>query len=306
MSSIAPLPQSSYAITILSGADKGVTYQLVAGQVSIGRNPDNTIVVSDDPKISRNHAVIVVGSHGAQISDVSGKNKVLVGSDEVTSRMLNPGDIIQLGETRFLFKNIAQLADAPKPESLGLNPSRRRNRPKSKMNFYILVGVIAVLFAWLLSSSVNKPAAVKLRTDSDAEMDINSNKEIVEAIQLANARDGRNSSQYKEAQPNFIKGFRDYRKGQYDRAIESFQACLSLFPSHPQCQRYLRLAEKKFHELLQYHMVLANKYKAQNQFAACKASYRNAMVMIKNPSDKIYIEAKSGHDACRALEGDRF
>jgi hypothetical protein len=53
-------------------------------------------------------------------------------------------------------------------------------------------------------------------------------------------------------------------------------------------------------------MVQANKYKSQNQFAACKSSFRNAMVMIQNPEDKAYLEAKTGFELCRELEGDHY
>ena len=68
----------------------------------------------------------------------------------------------------------------------------------------------------------------------------------------------------------------------------------------------MNLSQKKFDELIQYHMILANKYRAQNQFEACKASFRNAMVMIRNPNNKNYIEAKSGFDACDTLQGERY
>ncbi len=318
MNQLAHVQQPVYTLTVLSGVEKGVIYQLVAGRVTIGRGSENNIIIKDDPKISRNHAVIKVTASSVEISDVSDRNKILVGDEEVTSRALQPGDLFQLGNTKFQFKTLAQKAEldifstsnlgggiAATPKSSN-KTKRQSQNAQSKMNFYIIVGVVAILFAWLLNSNVTNKAPAKLRTADDAQLDIDANKKIVESINSDREKSGENSRQYNEAQTNFIKGFRDYRKGQYDRAIESFQACLSLFTTHPQCQRYLRLAEKKYHELIQYHMVLANKYRAQNQFAACRSSYRNAMVMIKNPADKIYIEAKSGYDACKALEGDRF
>lgn len=306
MRQLAQPQTSTFALIVLNGAEKGVTYRLSTGKITIGRGSDNTISITDDQKISRHHAVINVLTNGVEITDVSDRNKVIVGQETVTSRKLRSGDIIHLGNTKFQFKEIVQTNDLELvEESSNIKmPSRSKKQKSGKLTFYILILVVVAIFGWLLTSSKNQPASVKIRTDDDFQANIDSNKKIIATANLEKAR-MLNSSQF-EAQTNFIKGFRDYRKGQYDRAIESFQACLSLFSTHPQCQRYLRLAEKKFYELIQYHMVLANKYRAQNQFSACKASYRNAMLMIKNPSDKIYIEAKSGHDTCQALEEGRF
>jgi hypothetical protein len=53
-------------------------------------------------------------------------------------------------------------------------------------------------------------------------------------------------------------------------------------------------------------MVLGNKYRAQNQFSACMSAYRNVMVMVRNTTDKTYIEAKSGYETCELLSGERY
>jgi pSer/pThr/pTyr-binding forkhead associated (FHA) protein len=322
---LARSPQADYALTVLNGPDKGATYKLVAGRVTLGRGSDNDIVVKDDPKISRNHAIITVTPRGVEISDVSDRNKVILNGEEVTSRLIPPGAVIQLGETKFQFKILSQpsggasldviqgggISSAPYgSQSLGASPSPRRSSRRSqsggKTNFYILVAVIGILFAWLLSSNGPKNKAVDIRSDEDVASDISASRKVVEDAEAERQKLGLNSRQYEEAQPNFVKGFRDYRKGQYERAIESFQACLSLFPAHVQCQRYLSLTQKKFSELIQYHMVLANRYRAQNQYTACKSEYRNAMVMLRNPEDKTYVEAKAGFDACETLEGERY
>jgi pSer/pThr/pTyr-binding forkhead associated (FHA) protein len=307
---LAAVPQQGFAITVLNGAERGVTYQLMAGKISIGRNDDNNIIIKDDPKISRNHAVITVTSAGAEISDVSGRNKVLVGESEVKNQFLRPGDIIQLGATKFQFKVLSDSSDMQlmgRLSELTKKRSTRSYRSKSgKLNFYIIVGVIGLLFAWLLTSKISQKNEVAIRTEGDVSTTITANQKIIADVEAEKTRNKTNTQQYEDAQPNYIKGFRDFRKGQYDRAIESFNACLSLLPEHPQCRRYKLLAQKKNDELIQYQMVLANKYRSQNQFAACRSAYKNVMVMVKNPGDKKYTEAKSGYDTCKALEGERF
>jgi pSer/pThr/pTyr-binding forkhead associated (FHA) protein len=315
MRQLAHRSQPQFAITVLNGADKGAVYQLIDGRIRIGRGDENEIVIKDDPKISRNHAVIQITPQGARISDVSDRNVVIVDGEEVRNLSLSSGSVIQLGHTKFQFKSLTgqshlagvTVAPAPLGAVPGQMPPARSSRPSpKKTQFYIVVGVVALLFTWLLMPSGSKNKSVGLRTDEDIQGDIASHHQVVADIEAEKRRLGLDTRQFEEAQPNFIKGFRDYRKGQYERAIESFQACLSLFPNHPQCQRYLRLSQKKFSELVQYHMILANKYRSQNQYSACQASYRNAMVMLRNPTDRTYLEAKAGLEACQALEGERY
>jgi hypothetical protein len=103
-----------------------------------------------------------------------------------------------------------------------------------------------------------------------------------------------------------VRGFRDYRKGQYERSMVSFQACLALNPEHVLCNRYIRLSQRKFDELVQNQVVLGRKYRDQNQYQACRASFRNVMVMVKDANSKIYQEAKANYDACNAFVEGRY
>lgn len=300
MNSLAPTPQISYTICALSGPEKGAVYKLVAGRVTLGRGSNNDICIKDDSRMSRNHAVITIKNNKVEVSDVSDHNKILINGTETKSCEIEPGTIIQLGDTKFQLR-VGELTS--------ISPNLRfksRNTKASKLNFYILIGAVTVFFIWLFSSTVKQTEPTQIKDDRVFQTELDANRKIIEQTEVERKRSGVDTKQYEEAQPLYVKGFRDYRKGQYERAIESFQACLSLFPNHIQCQRSLRLSLKKFSELVQYHMILANKYRSQNQFAACMSSYRNVMVMMKNPNDKIYLEAKTGYDVCHALQGDRY
>lgn len=75
--------------------------------VRVGREPDNDIVL-DDRTVHRYHAAIhrPDGSHTV-VTDLSGSqgNGVLVNGSRVTSRALQAGDVIELGEQRLTFTN---------------------------------------------------------------------------------------------------------------------------------------------------------------------------------------------------------
>jgi pSer/pThr/pTyr-binding forkhead associated (FHA) protein len=325
MSNLAKTQMPEYTLTVMNGPTKGTQYKLSSGSITIGRSDDNHIVIRDDPKMSRNHAKIDVQNNLVEISNLNERNKIFVNDLEVNKVALNPDSNIVLGNTKFQLSYPRELANqtpknlAPQinrqvpmqhsaaPQPARSKPSgRSRNSQNSKLNFYIIIGVVAVLLIWLLSSNITKKKDVTLRTEDDIQQVITSNNKLLDEVESDRNRSGTNTQQFAEAQPNFVKGFRDYRKGQYERAIESFQACLSLFPNHIQCRTYLSKSQSKFSELVQYHMILAARYRAQNQYSSCKASYRNVLDMIKNPNDIKYQEAKSGFDACSVLEGVRY
>ena len=62
--------------------------------------------------------------------------------------------------------------------------------------------------------------------------DIEAAKKLREAAQMQRKNNLTPTFEIRQAQENYIKGFRDFKKGQYERALESFQACLALYPDH--------------------------------------------------------------------------
>jgi tetratricopeptide (TPR) repeat protein len=167
--------------------------------------------------------------------------------------------------------------------------------------------VIALVGGYLiLSDTKKKKEEFGLRTEQQMNADIESANKIKEARENENAKRLDTAPTARQAQENYVRGFRDYRKGQYERALESFQACLALDPSHVLCNRYLRLSQRKFNEMVQYYVLLGRKYRDQNQFASCRAAFRNVMVMVKDANNETYKLAKANYEACNAFIEGRF
>jgi two-component system, cell cycle response regulator len=94
------------------GKDIGRKYALDKVQCTIGRGPDNTIVVDMD-NVSRAHCKIFSGSGGHYIEDMGSTNGTFVNDVEISSRhKLGHSDLIKIGATIFKFidgDNIEQL-----------------------------------------------------------------------------------------------------------------------------------------------------------------------------------------------------
>jgi transcriptional regulator with PAS, ATPase and Fis domain/pSer/pThr/pTyr-binding forkhead associated (FHA) protein len=78
-------------------------YPLEEGITRIGRNPENTIVLSD-AMVSRQHAEIRFDGATVVIQDIGGKNPVRVNGEEVQVRTLVHGDRIAIGTYDLVFE----------------------------------------------------------------------------------------------------------------------------------------------------------------------------------------------------------
>ncbi len=323
-----------FNLTILSGKDKGVVYKLMASEITLGRGTDNDISFPDDPTCSRRHAKISLTPEGFRIEGLSDKNSIIVNGKQTSSAILLDGSNIELGNTTLKFNVVKNQVLAPphlaavpggglqhaahgdvarswnpqSPHPSPASPRRRGPKPKTITPIRMIIGIVAILglYLALADNPTVKKKMVELRTNESIAADIEAAKKLTESTMLEKRKGQTQTQAYKEAQGAYVRGFRDHQKGIYGRAMESFQACLSLAPDHVLCNRYLRLSQRRFNELTQYHMVLGRKYKDQNQFTACASAFSNVMVMIKDQNNKTYQEAKANYDACHIQVEGRF
>lgn len=331
-SPMAPVAQLEYRLIILSGPEQGATYKLVSPRVTIGRGTENDIVLSHDRKCSRHHAVIEYDRQQRtfKITTVSTKNSIKVEGQSTKQSILTGDTEITVGKTKIKFQVrqghalTAHPGAAPTPPKPQGDPvafgsktpqtkaKKRRRRSslksnKSSLRFWIIAGgaIVALVLALSGQEESSKEKAPGLRTEEQIKADIELAKRLKEKAEERNRSRTQNRT-LREAQSNYVSGFRDYEKGQYERAMQSFQACISLNPQHDLCQRYYKLSQLRFRELIHHHMILGTRYREQNQFRACAASFRNAMQMAKDRSSPVYKEAKANYQACTAFLEGRF
>jgi two-component system, cell cycle response regulator len=90
----------------MDGIHAGQVISIAKGELNIGRNPDNDVVV-DDSGVSRKHARIAMDDGNYVLSEVNARNGTLVQGNKVTTSILTDGDFIQLGpRTAFRFSMV--------------------------------------------------------------------------------------------------------------------------------------------------------------------------------------------------------
>jgi pSer/pThr/pTyr-binding forkhead associated (FHA) protein len=76
------------------------------GVMTIGRKPDNTVVLSQDTYVSGRHAEIVTDNTGTYIVDLNSTNGTVVNGEKLTPddrQLLLDGDEVRIGRTLYLF-----------------------------------------------------------------------------------------------------------------------------------------------------------------------------------------------------------
>jgi len=91
-------------LVIANGGFDGAEYPLEAEETLIGRNPTTDVTLLDE-NISREHALILFEAETDTytIEDLQSTNGTKVNGKGIRSHPLQPGDVIQIGHTRFEF-----------------------------------------------------------------------------------------------------------------------------------------------------------------------------------------------------------
>ena len=76
--------------------------ELTPGRFIIGRTPDNDLQI-DSKFISRHHAQIITTGSTSVLEDLNSTNGVYVRAKRVRRRMLNDGDVVQIGQHEIMY-----------------------------------------------------------------------------------------------------------------------------------------------------------------------------------------------------------
>ena len=80
----------------------GRVYEITAPVTSIGRSPENDIVL-EDLTVSRHHATIRLEDDGYYVHDSGSKNGTIVNGQTAVKRKIVDADRIQIGQSIFIF-----------------------------------------------------------------------------------------------------------------------------------------------------------------------------------------------------------
>lgn len=337
-----------YTVSVAKGVHSGQSFVFEKPVVTLGRGPENDIVLAEDPKVSRTHAEIRLQRGQLIVRNISQKNFILVNGERYEEKTLSEGvSTIHLGDTVLEIKieqtedssvedagktvkyNSPVLRPLPPQAQSPLKPQvqvqqhqmhtqtqappprqtfpRSQSQGGSRLRFYAIVAVVLGLGYWLISDQgAGKKPEVQLRTEGDVVRAIEESAQAVQELRKQQVTVGKDTLQYKAAQEHYIKGFRDYRQGQYARAMQSFQAALSFYPAHELARKYLLQSQRKFEAQIDFNMSQGRKYYQKQNYKMCQSSFASVMMMVKDSTRPKYKEAKQFYDECSFRQEGRF
>jgi len=100
-------PKARFLVLDGPGLEQGSAVEVVDSTV-VGRAPANGVPIDGDEFASAQHARIQAGSDGVWIEDLGSTNGTFVNGARVTSRrLLQPGDVVRIGETELQLEGTA-------------------------------------------------------------------------------------------------------------------------------------------------------------------------------------------------------
>lgn len=104
-----------FVLEVVKGAHAGTKLAFTKGAVTIGRGPENDVVLANDPRVSRQHAEIKQRDSDFIIVNLSEKNFVLLNGQNIQSEILVKGAVVQIGDSEIKFDYEAPATEVPPP-----------------------------------------------------------------------------------------------------------------------------------------------------------------------------------------------
>lgn len=281
-------------LQILTGKHKGKQFRLLAPKIVLGRHSDCDVVFKDNPSCSRQHAKITHKDGAYIIESLNEENPVLVNNKTIQSHIFQAQDKVAIGNIEMLFTEKAPAMYNVKTFHKNL---KKTNKKKSFINIPRLF-LIAVLLGGIYLYMVEDQKPENKKLDLQTEANIAEEIEQLKKLNEETAHKKELTSKEKAAREAFLKGFRDYRKGYFQRALKFFQHCLTLHKEAHLCQSYSYKAKRQIDKLIQKKIRLGKSYKDNKQYEACRAAFKSVEIMVQDSQSLIYKEARENRREC--------
>ncbi|MCX7723180.1 MAG: FHA domain-containing protein [Verrucomicrobiae bacterium] len=95
-------------LVVLTEGFTGLSYELSAERVTIGRAEDNSFQISE-PSVSSHHCELIVSGNEIRVRDLNSTNGTYINDEQITEAVLKPGQILRLGRIELRLENGAVL-----------------------------------------------------------------------------------------------------------------------------------------------------------------------------------------------------
>lgn len=266
-----------FRLVCLTGPSKGESYILLGNRIVIGRSEKADIRINDT-KASREHAEITKVGPNWVVTDLGSQNGVVVNDKKVTQKQLSETDKLIVGQTVFKF---AKVEVTSKNKVIKEEAADSDDIKKKTM---VPVLILGAMFAGLFLIDEEQGNANKRESARNPGYQDVSN-EYVTALKKRQANEDK---QVKE-KLNVIyqRGLREYREGNFFRAIHEFNLALIISPGDSQAEFYLRKTKEELDRSIENYTALAQRDVESLKYKGAIVSYCSIIRLLYSvPEDE--------------------
>lgn len=298
-----------YRLLCMTGKNKGISYYLKGKRAVIGRS-EQADVHLDDIKSSREHAELTLINNSYMVTDLGSQNGIIVNDLKINQHRLEDGDKIIIGSTVLKFNilkienNLSLVNDDEEideddedevNEPVKALPGKKKKKgsvsksqkPNKKLLIYGAVGILLVMLFL--------PSDEKDQTTQDARNQA-TNSVNQGAVFEAGSTTMQSEDREQEKKLNAVlhRGLREFREGNYFRAMEEFKFALVMSPNHGRATFYLNRTLQRLDEEIELNFFKARQEADALRYEAAIVSYCSILRLISDfEEDQRYQQAKT-------------
>lgn len=270
-----------YRLMCLTGATKGEAYMIVGNRIIIGRSEKADIRINDT-KASREHAEVSRSGDSWYVTDMGSQNGVMVNDKKITQEKLSEGDKLIVGQTVFKFTRVeVNGRKVVKEESDGDSSS------VGKKTMIPLI-VLLLVFLFVMFDEDKTPPKPAPEPEKGLQ-DISG--EYAAAVKKKYAKEDKIMKE--KLNTIYQRGLREYREGNYFRAIHEFNLALIMAPGDAHAEYYLRKTKEDLDSSIEAYIERAQRDENSLKFQSAVVSYCSIIRLLYSvPDDSRYKNAE--------------
>lgn len=281
-----------HRLVCLTGKNKGLAYLIQAKRVVMGRS-DKADVRVHDIKSSREHAEIVKVGKDFVLTDLGSQNGIVVNDLKVKQHVLTNGDKIIIGKTVYKFHRVevkGEIKVAPEND-VEFEDEEFEDEGKSGKPTLILA-ILAIGGILLLMSGGEETPRPKVKKKTSFKVNMVSG-DMERALQKKRTSEDKELN--KKLEIYFQKGLREFREGNFFRALEEFEATEYIKPNDPLAQFYIRKTKEALDRSIEESFLKAKRDEESLKYNSAITSYCSIIrLLYKKPEDERYVRAEQG------------
>lgn len=287
-----------FRLICLTGQSKGMAYFLIGNRAVLGRS-ENADVRVLDIKSSREHADITKVGKNYVVTDLNSQNGIVVNDLKVKQHKLKNGDKIIIGQTVYKFSRI-EVKPKISVNEYDDDDDEYEDEESPKNNKRVLIlAIIAIVGIFIIigedgeSTKTTKSRRKNTRYNYN-EIDNNSFKDVVKK------KVTKNKKLQKQLDTYFQRGLREFREGNYFRAMNQFDLADKISPNDTLAAFYLSKTRKALDKEVQRHFVKARRDIKSLKFRKAIIGYCAVIRLLENYKNDKNLEL--AHEGIKKME----